>query len=99
MKISVVDQSPIFSNSSADQAIKDTRVLAKYCDSLGLNRFWLAEHHGSSSFAGCSPEILIPSLASETKSIRIGSGGVMLCLLYTSPSPRDRTRSRMPSSA
>ena len=78
MKISVVDQSPIFSNSSADQAIKDTRELAKYCDSLGLNRFWLAEHHGSSSFAGCSPEILIPSLASETKSIRIGSGGVML---------------------
>ena len=24
---------------------------------------------------------------------------VILCLLYTSPSPRDRTRSRMPSSA
>ena len=27
------------------------------------------------------------------------SGGVTTCLLYTSPSPRDRTRSRMPSSA
>ena len=25
--------------------------------------------------------------------------GVLICLLYTSPSPRDRTRSRMPSSA
>ena len=25
--------------------------------------------------------------------------GFMICLLYTSPSPRDRTRSRMPSSA
>ena len=25
--------------------------------------------------------------------------GVLSCLLYTSPSPRDRTRSRMPSSA
>jgi len=25
--------------------------------------------------------------------------GVYSCLLYTSPSPRDRTRSRMPSSA
>ena len=24
---------------------------------------------------------------------------VLTCLLYTSPSPRDRTRSRMPSSA
>ena len=26
-------------------------------------------------------------------------GGKHTCLLYTSPSPRDRTRSRMPSSA
>ena len=32
----------------------------------------------------------------------LGSGlitGFPACLLYTSPSPRDRTRSRMPSSA
>ena len=28
-----------------------------------------------------------------------GHGGSIFCLLYTSPSPRDRTRSRMPSSA
>ena len=28
-----------------------------------------------------------------------GSENVSVCLLYTSPSPRDRTRSRMPSSA
>ena len=28
-----------------------------------------------------------------------GAGKVYACLLYTSPSPRDRTRSRMPSSA
>ena len=27
------------------------------------------------------------------------TGAVVSCLLYTSPSPRDRTRSRMPSSA
>ena len=26
-------------------------------------------------------------------------GNTKVCLLYTSPSPRDRTRSRMPSSA
>ena len=30
---------------------------------------------------------------------RAGSALLSLCLLYTSPSPRDRTRSRMPSSA
>ena len=28
-----------------------------------------------------------------------GSNGLLLCLLYTSPSPRDATLSRMPSSA
>ena len=28
-----------------------------------------------------------------------GEGSLRVCLLYTSPSPRDRTRSRMPSSA
>ena len=34
----------------------------------------------------------------ENKTV-IEAAGVKICLLYTSPSPRDRTRSRMPSSA
>ena len=29
----------------------------------------------------------------------LDKGDILICLLYTSPSPRDRTRSRMPSSA
>ena len=32
-------------------------------------------------------------------SIRVWVNDIQTCLLYTSPSPRDRTRSRMPSSA
>ena len=32
-------------------------------------------------------------------STKVGKTPVLTCLLYTSPSPRDRTRSRMPSSA
>ena len=31
--------------------------------------------------------------------INVDLSGTSICLLYTSPSPRDRTRSRMPSSA
>ena len=33
------------------------------------------------------------------REIGVETGGSNVCLLYTSPSPRDRTRSRMPSSA
>ena len=35
----------------------------------------------------------------EDTGIAIGEALKKACLLYTSPSPRDRTRSRMPSSA
>ena len=36
----------------------------------------------------------------RTHAVRwLRSNGARTCLLYTSPSPRDRTRSRMPSSA
>ncbi len=41
MKISAVDQSPIFSDTNANQALQETTELAKHCDSLGMNRFWV----------------------------------------------------------
>ena len=38
-------------------------------------------------------------LIGETHKVAGSNGAIYTCLLYTSPSPRDRTRSRMPSSA
>ena len=45
--------------------------------------------------------VILGALCVPAASIRLGSAdsGNDACLLYTSPSPRDRTRSRMPSSA
>ena len=40
-----------------------------------------------------------PALRGKPVGIVPFDGTVHTCLLYTSPSPRDRTRSRMPSSA
>ena len=37
--------------------------------------------------------------AAKLAEVRQWAGQARCCLLYTSPSPRDRTRSRMPSSA
>ena len=44
----------------------------------------------------CDHEDVKPDITIIGKAL---SGGIYPCLLYTSPSPRDRTRSRMPSSA
>ena len=78
MRLSVLDQSPIRKGGDAETAIAETIALAKACDALGFNRYWLAEHHNSNSFAGSCPEILIGRVAQETKHLRVGSGGVML---------------------
>ena len=78
MQLSVLDQSPIRKGGTAADAVSETIALAKACERLGYHRYWLAEHHNSNSFAGSAPEILIGRVASETKTIRVGSGGVML---------------------
>jgi len=57
---------------------------------------FLAEHLGG------RVEDFEDSLSASTITVPAGAThipGLNTCLLYTSPSPRDRTRSRMPSSA
>lgn len=78
MRLSVLDQSPIRHDGSAADAVAETIALAKACEALGFHRYWVAEHHNTGSFAGSCPEILVARLAAETRSIRVGSGGVML---------------------
>lgn len=78
IKLSVLDQSPIRSGSNAYDSLQETIKLAQLCDDLGYYRYWVAEHHASDALAGCSPEVLLGRLGSETETIRIGSGGVML---------------------
>lgn len=77
-RLSVLDQSPIRDGGSAADAVAETIKLAKACEALGYSRYWLAEHHNTSAFAGSCPEILAARLAAETSRIRVGSGGVML---------------------
>ncbi len=78
MKISVLDQSPIRKGGTAADAVRETIELAKITERLGYSRYWLAEHHNTTSFAGSTPEVLIARVAAETSRIRVGSGGIML---------------------
>lgn len=78
MRLSVLDQSPIREGGSASDALRETLDLAQACERFGYHRYWLAEHHNATGLAGSTPEILIGRVASLTKTMRIGSGGVML---------------------
>jgi len=78
MKLSVLDQSPIRKGGTAADAVHETIELAKACERFGYVRYWLAEHHNTTSFAGSTPEVLIARVAAETSRMRVGSGGVML---------------------
>src|SRR5664280_1111113 len=42
---------------------------------------------------------MVPTPSAKLQAVLAAVGADPTCLLYTSPSPRDRTRSRMPSSA
>ena len=86
LKLSVLDQSPIRSGGSAVESINESIELAKACEAVGYNRYWLAEHHGTPSLAGPAPEILITRIAAETKKIRdIVKYLNKLIILKTSP--------------
>jgi len=78
LKLTVIDQTPIHHPHSAVTALATSVELAIACEGLGYHRYWLAEHHNSMHFAGTAPEILLTRIASATRSMRIGSGGVML---------------------
>lgn len=78
LKLSILDQSPVRFGSIARQAIEETVQLVKLADELGYYRYWVSEHHNTTSLAGSTPEVLIAHLAGETKNIRLGSGGIMM---------------------
>jgi len=78
MKLSVLDQSTAAKGHAESEAIRETLELARLCDQLGYHRYWLSEHHNSSSIVGTAPEVLMAAIAATTPRIRVGSAGVML---------------------
>lgn len=78
MKLSVLDLCPILSGKAVSETYKNSLELASFAEDLKYERFWLAEHHNMEGIGSSAPEVLISHIASQTKSIRVGSGGIML---------------------
>jgi len=59
-------------------AITRSVDLAQHAETWDYRRFWLAEHHSIAGIASSATSVLIGHIARATKSIRVGSGGIML---------------------
>ncbi|MCD7445119.1 LLM class flavin-dependent oxidoreductase [Streptomyces lincolnensis] len=75
---SVLDRSRTREGGTNAEALRDTVRLARELEELGYHRFWVSEHHGVPGVAGSAPTVLAAAVASATRTIRVGTGGVML---------------------
>src|ERR1700682_5560521 len=78
LAVSVLDLVGMRAGESAGSAIARSVDLAQHAERLGYTRFWLAEHHSIEGLACSATSVLIGHVAAATKTIRVGSGGVML---------------------
>lgn len=76
--ISFLDLCQIESGSNSAVALRNATELAQVAEQLGYTRYWFAEHHNTIGLASSSPEIMVAHVATQTRRIRVGTGGVML---------------------
>src|ERR1700704_5034312 len=78
LTVSVLDLVGMRTGESVGSAIARSVNLAQHVERLGYKRFWLAEHHSIEGLACSATPVLIGHVAAATRTIRVGSGGVML---------------------
>ncbi len=75
---SVLDLAGVIEGHTIADTFNNSVSLAQHAEKLGYNRYWLAEHHNMISVASSATSVLIGHIAGHTKTIRVGSGGIML---------------------
>ena len=74
----ILDLVPVVEGSNISTALVNAADLAAHAESLGFTRYWVAEHHGMKGIASAATSVVIGHIAAATKTIRVGSGGIML---------------------
>ena len=75
---SVLDLSPVTVGGNAAQSLRNTLDLAQHAEEWGYRRYWLAEHHSMPGIASAATSVVICHVATGTRTIRVGAGGIML---------------------
>lgn len=76
--LSVLDLAVVVEGGNPGTAIASTVQTAQHVEALGYTRIWMAEHHNMQHIASSATSVLIGHVAGKTKTIRVGSGGIML---------------------
>lgn len=76
--VSVLNLAPIREGQGPKQAIEAMVDLAQAVEKMGYQRYWIAEHHNTSTLVSSATSILIQHTLEHTHTIRVGSGGIML---------------------
>lgn len=75
---SILDLAPVAEGATPADAFRNSLDLAQHGERWGYKRFWLAEHHNMSGIASAATSVVIAHIAGGTRTIRVGSGGIML---------------------
>jgi luciferase family oxidoreductase group 1 len=75
---SVLDLATVLDGHTAADTFKTSLEMAQQSEKLGYTRYWFAEHHNMAGVASSATAVLIGFIAGGTKTIRVGSGGIML---------------------
>ncbi len=76
--VSVLNLAPIRVGQEPKDAINSMVELAQATEKMGYKRYWIAEHHNTSTLVSSATAILIKHTLEHTDHIRVGSGGIML---------------------
>src|SRR3954452_3941246 len=76
--LSILDLVPVQQGSTPGEALRHSLSLAQHAERLGYVRFWVAEHHNMPGIASAATAVVIGHVASGTRTIRVGAGGIML---------------------
>ncbi|WP_347302707.1 LLM class flavin-dependent oxidoreductase [Croceibacterium sp. TMG7-5b_MA50] len=77
-KLSVLDLVPIREGEGPSEALAAAARLAQVAEEVGYHRFWVAEHHTMVGIAGGATSVVLGHIGAATRTIRIGSAGIML---------------------
>ncbi|MEJ7462851.1 LLM class flavin-dependent oxidoreductase [Staphylococcus saprophyticus] len=78
LKVSALNLVPIREGQDDSDALNDMIDLAQHLEQVGYERYWIAEHHNAPNLVSSATALLIQHTLEHTKTIKVGSGGIML---------------------